>query len=456
MIPHNENISLKWNNHDVSCTEMQGRSLIAFHEAAKNCNWYNKLLTQYECTPSMVNNINDFRNLVPILTKESVFEAIRSEDLVPNTPGTIQIIMLSSGHTGKFSMGVISRKEVEEMSEKTDAFLEYIFGIREGEAFVINASSMGVRTFTGHTCCDTGPRSDLVVELLRNISPFYEKTVVIADPYLVKQIVEESIDEGIDYSNRKIWFISGGEWLPESLRKYVHKLIGKCGERPEEGFWSAIFGVTELGYPLFFETSQMVVMRSRMAEDSCSLGLKYIDKMGRCSVPFLFEYFKSQLFLEQINGLDGIPELVFTLPDPGRIIPMIRYKTGDTGELINVINQYASASSFGQVLFWGRSNNWLVTGTEKVMINDIRELLFADDRLATNITGYFTLEQQRKKVLLSIQLKRKGRRTVGMKNLLQDRLNYFYPSGIEVSLNGYYHFKQQMGLDMERKFNHLK
>jgi phenylacetate-coenzyme A ligase PaaK-like adenylate-forming protein len=450
----NEEIPLGGNGNCDTCFGTIKKPLAVFQKAARKSSWYKKLLSTYGCDASEIETYDDFCARVPVLTKESVFVDVPFHELISCSPSDIHSFMLSSGQTGKFSAGIITCKEQLELVFSTDRFLENIVGIKKGEAVIINASAMGVRTFTSHTCCDTGPRSDIVVELLRSVSPLYAKTVLIADPYLVKQIVEDAVDAGIDFAELKIWFISGGDWLPETLRLYVHSLTDKSALEPERGYWLAIFGVTELGYPLFFETPELITKRSWCASGNSTIKSTY--RMGKCITPFLFHYSTGQLFVEKVINDNGVPELVFTVLDEDRVIPMIRYKTGDIGEPVSTMISESEKLPFGNVVCWGRNNNWLMVGKEKVLINDIRELLFAEADLAMNITGYFTLEEQDGKPELSVQLKKNRLITPEMEALFCERVNHFYPIGLSVSFNNYHQFCQQMELDLERKFNHLK
>jgi phenylacetate-coenzyme A ligase PaaK-like adenylate-forming protein len=447
---------LKRNHPKKNQKKSEKKALRSFQSEVRSSGWYKTFLEKNQCPVSEIKSVRDFKNHVPLLSKEAVFNENHFSKLVKCNCRDFKSIMLSSGQSGNFSTGIITHPESRKLAFQTDLFLELLFGIKKSEAMIINASSMGVRVFTNHTCCDTGPRSDIVVKLLKEISPVFPKTVISADPNLIKQIVEESIEAGIDWTKLKVWIISGGDWFPETLREYVHKLIGKSAMLPENGFWSAIYGLTELGYPLFFETAQLAALRAKF----CSNPENYEDsltfKQGRCTTPFLFHHLQSSFYLETVDDENNVPELVFTTLKSSCALPLIRYNTHDVGELPDPDAFESSKYKLPLVAFWGRNQNWLSLKTSKVMVTDIKELLFTNFSLNEKITGFFTLQNNDGKAVLSIQLKKGRIATLPEVERFHQLINHVYPNMINFSFEKYHWFEEQMELDFERKFNHLK
>jgi phenylacetate-coenzyme A ligase PaaK-like adenylate-forming protein len=446
---------LKKNNRLKNRERTAKMAFKAFKRAARSAGWYRSFLKSKGCIANEIRSTNDFEKKVPLLSKETVFAQNSFADLVRCNTRKIQTVTLSSGHSGLFSKGIITRSEHRKLAVQTDLFLEIFFQIKKGEVLIINASAMGVRVFTKHTCCDTGPRADIVVALLKEVSPQYPKTVITADPHLIKQIVEDSIKAGFDWNSHDVWFISGGDWFPETLRGYVHGLIGKSASLPEKGFWAAIYGLTELGYPLFFETAQMAALRSGMASNRALFDHRFQYLQGKCTTPFLFNHLQSAFYVEQVDDENGVPELVFTTLDHKRAIPLVRYNTHDVGELLD-------ATAFGNlefplpmVAFWGRNQKDIQLSSDDVTITDIKELLFSDRELAAKITGFFTLQRGDDNAFLSIQLKKGAILSLEIEERFAERLIQVYPSGLKFSFGFYHNFIQQMELDFERKFNHL-
>ncbi len=447
---------LKRDHRQKKQEERAKKALRSFQKMGRTSGWYQTFLNKSGCKVSDIRLVSDFTKHVPLLSKESVFNKNPFIELARCNLREIQSVMLSSGQSGNFSTGIITRRENRKLAVRTDLFLNIFFGIKKREALVINASAMGVRVFTHHTCCDTGPRSDIVVTLLKEVSPSFPKTIISADPHLIKQIVEEAIVAGVDWSKLKVWFISGGDWFPETLRGYIHSLTGKSALIPENGFWLAIYGLTELGYPLFFETAQLAALRGEFYSHKDLISVRFSFQQGRSTTPFLFNLLQPSFYLEQVNDEGNVPELVFTTLDPSCAIPLIRYNTHDVGELLDPDVFEPSEFKLPMVAFWGRNQNWLGSTSTKVLITDIKELLFADYSLNAKITGFFTLQNNSGKAALSIQLKRGEIATPQEEDRFIELVNQFYPDEMMVTFEKFHRFDQQMELDFERKFNHLK
>lgn len=447
---------LKRNNIDKGRRRSALKAYRSFHSVAREMGWYNGFLKMNQCVASDIRSVDDFTKRVPLLSKDSVFTQNLFHELVRCPQGKIHSVMLSSGQSGKFSLGIITRKENRKLAKQTDLFLDLFFGIKRGEALIINASAMGVSVFTDHACCNTGPRSDIALSLLKEVAPNFKKCVITADPHLIKQIAEDLIRSGIDCSKLKIWFISGGDWFPETLRTYVHSIMGQSAQNPENGFWSAIYGLTELGYPLFFETAPLAALRSQFYSDRSLYEKQLTFRQGRCTTPFLFHHQPSLYYLEQVENQENIPELVFTTLDPSRAISLVRYNTHDVGELLHPDAFEHTGFNLPVVAFWGRNANDLRFPSGKIWITDIKELLFSNFMLNEKITGFFTLHQVHENAALDIQLKKGCVISDREEEEYRKLFSSIYPAGLEVSFKSYHGFEEQMELDFERKFNHLK
>jgi hypothetical protein len=108
------------------------------------------------------------------------------------------------------------------------------------------------------------------------------------------------------------------------------------------------------------------------------------------------------------------------------------------------------------IAFWGRNQNWLASTSTTVLITDIKELLFTDYSLNEKITGFFTLQGDNGKAALAIQLKRGKIATPQEEERFIQLVNQVYPAEMMVSFEKYHWVDQQMELDFERKFNHIK
>jgi phenylacetate-coenzyme A ligase PaaK-like adenylate-forming protein len=361
--------------------------------------------------------------------------------------------MLSSGNSGHFSMGLLTKKELKKAPVETDNFLSSFFGAVMDKTLIINASAMGVKVFSHFAISDTGPRTDLVIDLLKTVAPCYDKTFVVGDPLFIKQLAEESIEANVNWPELRCWFISGGDWMPETLRAYVHLLTNRNLLEPEKGFWFAIYGLTELGYPIFFETEELVGLRAKTNVDK---GTVYptVDHPRR-TTPFLFHYFPSRFCVETIENSDFEQELVFSTLDNDRLIKLKRYASGDCGELLNNGDGYGLKCPLPLVRFWGRLNNYLKVDGETVHVTDIKELLFENHAVASMLTGFFSLFRSNGEIGLDIQLKY-GFDPMDQKlKELLNRVDQLFHGRVSVCFKPFYQMHKFLVNDMERKFNPL-
>jgi phenylacetate-coenzyme A ligase PaaK-like adenylate-forming protein len=396
------------------------------------------------CTDNSQNKVLNF-NSAPIISKKDVFQNNNFNKLIEKNKGKIASIMMSSGTSGTLAFGVMKRAELKKAIKKTDRFLNAVFGLKKGESLVINALAMGVKVFTGHAVSDTGPRCDLVAAILENVAPYYNKVLVVADPLIIKQTVELLQTKKFDWTEQKMFFISGGDWLPESLRNYVYNICKMDKYKPHEGFWMSVYGITELGYPVFFETPELIIRRNKLRTASSSFD------PARISPPLQFIYNTNDFHVECIENPGGKHRIVVTTLNKERLIPLIRYDTGDLGRFA----KYKDKNGLPVILFWGRDNNCLNYGDKQIYVTDIKELLFKNKTLAAAITGHFIMFNKDKKVTLTIQLKPGASIAKIVAEELYLLINSIYPDVFEISFAKYHEVKHQMELDFERKFNPL-
>jgi|GEM_PF-6584226 len=386
-----------------------------------------------------------------ITNKYSVFTNRFIGDVVRNNKAKIASVMISSGTSGAYSLGLATRNELNDAHLATDFFMNLVFGAQPNNTFIINALSMGVRVFSHFTTSDTGPRTDLVIALLKMVSPYYEKTIVVGDVLFIKQLAEESVAAGVNWSKLKCWFVSGGDWMPETLRTYVHELTNKSANEAENGFWLGEYGVSEIGYPLFFETGELVKIRATLKPSASSES----DSFPKHTTPFVFHYLPASYFVETQPYGKGFSELVFSTLNQRRLIKLQRYASGDWGELLG--NEFSDKVTLQLPLvrFWGRLNNYVQVGNRTVHVSDVKELLFEDHGLAGLVTGFFSLYAKNGYVHLDVQLKYGTSADAFGVSLFTEQINYLYKGLVKVKFLEYYEMKKFLSLDFERKFNPL-
>lgn len=383
--------------------------------------------------------------------KASVFTDDYIGDVIQKNKAKIASVMISSGTSGSYSLGLITHTELKKAPLATDFFFGLVLGAKSGNTFVINALSMGVKVNSYFAISDTGPRADLVIALLKTISPYYDKTVIIGDVLFIKQLVEESMLAGINWQKMNCWFVSGGDWMPETLRTYVHDLTNKNPLKADNGYWLGEYGVSEIGYPLFFETDELVKIRANRLLNT------RLEKetFPEFTTPFIFHYLPGSYYLESLPYDKYFSELVFTTLSKTRLIKLQRYATGDWGELIKNDFSDKVTLQLPLVRFWGRLNNFIQVGKRLIYVSDIKELLFEDNGLAAMITGFFSMYLKNGLVQIDIQLKNGADINTFETRLFVEQIGFLYGGMVKVKFHQFIEMNKFLSIDFERKFNPL-
>ncbi len=437
------------------------QALKAFHHVYRTQKWYQHLCKTRGIEKKRVRTSGDFFQSVPILDKKSVFQDHSLEELLGKHMRKTRMIFPSSGRTGLLSYGVMSAADLNRATKTTDFFLRLFFGFEKRDTLIINCSAMGVRVFTRFTCCDVGSRPDLVAGLLKNLSGRYKNFVITTYPNFLKHLVEYCLKVGVVFKALNVFFFTGGDYFPESLRAYIHQITQKSFEQKQKGCWLGIYGLTEIGYPVFFETPATAVLRQFIQTQQ----LKETDFGDEhpfiVAKPFYFNYVPLHVYVENIP-VGEWNELAFT-----HLVKkqnqLVRYNSGDGGKLFDTDTQIWLQREFNKVSreygflilsLFGKSNDYITVNDKKIFFADIKEILFQNSGVAAGVTGYFTVTRQKGKCRLAVQLAKNKTMDKGCVDKMQKTLNELYPDIVNVEFVAYQNMVYQMGLDFERKFDH--
>lgn len=172
------------------------------------------------------------------------------------------------------------------------------------------------------TITSPGINLEEILETVRDVSPFYEQTVIVGYPPFVKSIVDEGIERGIDWKSLGVRLGLGGEGYSEEWRRHVAAKIGVDTSRDLLGV-SGGYGAADLGMSVGREYPLTVLIRQLATADPELAGALF----GDIGVPNLFQYSPSSYFIEEVDD-----ELVFSVLSG---IPLVRYRIGDRGGLIS-------------------------------------------------------------------------------------------------------------------------
>ena len=318
-----------------SLAEQSFRSALKlFNQAAKRVPAYKEFLRQASIDPTKIKTEADFR-LVPPVTKENYLKQFPTPDLLwDGDIAQAEIISMSSGSSGKPFFWFRGNKSTSDSVILHDRIFNTTFQTREKRTLFIVAFAMGTwigGTYTlralqeladhGHKIVSITPgiNKQEIIYILQKIAPYFEQTIIGGYPPFVKDILDEAVNEKIDfrYLNTKLLF--AGENFSEKWRDYVLEHIGS----PDPKFTTAaIYGTADAGM-LGHETPLSIYAR-RMACDNQELYDDFFP--GATNEPTLVQYDPLLRYFETDDN-----DLIFSVNNS---MPLLRYKILDKGRLV--------------------------------------------------------------------------------------------------------------------------
>ena len=435
-----------------------GKVIAAYQRAFNNSAAYRKLMEDRSIQPGEIKTMEDFREKVPVIDKNIFFTAFPfNEFIAPADFRNIKNVMTSSGFSGKFAYGADLKKGSKNARFFVDTALDLLFNACQKKTFLINATPMGVHVETSLPLAETSVRSDMVIALLQKVSPHYDQTIVIGDPYFIKKLVEEGCEAGIDWKKLNLSLILGQDWFPESLRSYLASRIDIDPDRDSDRFILATMGLTELGLNVFHETPETVRIR-RMAQQDVRLREELFGK-ERKACGYLFHYYPMRFYIEESS--EGA--LVFTTLSKSSVIPLIRYCSGDCGRLVSYDHLANLLAGFKLdhlrpflklplTTMSGRASNYLNLNDIRLYPEDLKLGLFEDAEAASRTTGYFVLSVDQGVPVIQLQLKPGLSPSGSLRNMFSKAFQQYVATELKITLYRYFEFPYGMELNYEKKF----
>jgi phenylacetate-CoA ligase len=446
---------------DALVAGTEQKVLSSFLSAAKKNTAYRNILENLSVKPSEIKTMGDFKARVPVINKDTYFDASPFNEIIaPRDFPKITDIMTSSGFTGKFAFGANLRKDAGKARFFVDMALDLLFHTSRKKTLLINCTPMGVHVETSLPLAETSVRSDMALAMLQRVSPFYEQTILIGDPFFMKKLVEEGCEAGIPWRNLGVSLVLGQDWFPETLRTYLASLMEMEADETSGRLILATMGLTELGLNVFHESPETMRIR-KMAQSDNRLHASLFGS-GRKAAGYLFHYYPMRFYIEE----DPHGSLLFTTLSKSAAVPLIRYQSGDSGRLVSYkdLQQILSGSGIAHLSpalklplasMTGRSASYLALGEKGIYPEDLKLGLFEDHDAAGKTTGYFVVEAGKDRPLVKLQLKEGITSSSSLKKRFIIALQKYTTPELEVKLYPYHEFPYGMELNYEKKFRNL-
>ena len=445
----------------------EDKAVRAFKNAAINIPAYRAYLKQHNVLSEGINSIDAFKEKVPIINKEKTFKLCSNEIKKLCLRGElrdVKTVISSSGHSGCFSFGLNTERELRSAQNEIDIALESIFSVKKKKTLLVNALPMGVKVNSAlTTVVDTSVRSDIVLAVVKTFWRCYDQIIIVAENSFAKKILEEGQEEGIDWKDHTIHLVLAEEILPENLRSYLANLLGvDLDSKKPKSIIGSSFGISEFGLNIFFETLQTIGLRRLMQHDD-KLKQALIGKEGNC-LPMIFQYNPLRFFVEETKVQDH-SHLVLTSLDCKTILPLIRYDIEDDGNILSYESlkqilesqeylEYLPELKLPLAIIWGRQT---LTTPQGLALRPgiIKETLYKNFETAKMITGYFRLSISGDELKIEIQLRHGRNVSAELEHAVKEILAKNLAIKTNIVFYPYREFPYGMELDYERKFEYI-
>ncbi|MFQ6044627.1 MAG: phenylacetate--CoA ligase family protein, partial [Candidatus Poribacteria bacterium] len=386
------------------------RLLSAFHRAASRVPHYKEFLAKKNVDVGSVKTLEDFINTVPPIDKNSYVQTCESLRRLC-VDGRIQdasLLARSSGFSGKPCTWPKSYAEEKEGQMDVAVFTEYFFDVSRYKTLLINAFLLGtwiggislsrLTITSGISLCATGPKIEEIIEIIESYKSEYDQIFICGYPPFLKMVVDRGmeIDAGFwhDKSVRFI-FVAGGEGFSEGWRDYINRCLDAQNRDEWDNYVISGFGASDLGITGFTETPGAARIRRIAHSNPEFASAMFGDDFG--SLPMLFPYNPLKYYVT-VNQ-EG--ELEFSTISPNALVPLIRYNLHDLGGTISYQEMETKLTSFGFdnnidlpfpfFYVFGRTTGEISVSGTLIYPENIREALFTDHEIATQVTGRFKM-----------------------------------------------------------------
>lgn len=303
-----------------------------FHFAAEHVPAYKDFLKKNNVDSEKITKFEDFEK-VPLTNKKNYLSKYPISQLLTNGSfNEMAAVTSSSGSSG--TPFYWPRFPVQDFgaAKGFDLFLTNTFDLDKKRTLHVNCSGMGVWTagdyislllkylsykYPNNTSVSPGIDMDTTVNLLKNLSPDFEQTIIYSYPPFVKDIVDNLPRKLIKKCNFKL--VVYGEPYTESWRAYMLKKIGSDFTTPHH--ISSVLGSAEGGL-IGSETISCTVARV-IAQKNRNIRIPLFNEPR---VPSLIQYNPLAKYIEIVDS-----NIVLT--NMGGL-PLIRYDTRDYGSII--------------------------------------------------------------------------------------------------------------------------
>lgn len=296
---------------------------------------YKKFLKKHKVDGNKINTLTDFKSL-PLMDKANYLRDNDYLDLFPNKNVSNSITFsATTGSTGEpffLPRGAEQDSQYEYMAE---LFLKNQFGVDNKKTLCILGFGLGIwigGLFTYRVLSDiarkgyklsivpAGPNKETYLKTLKQFAPYYDQVILMGYPPFLKDVIDESKSHGINLKKHKIRILTAAEGFTEKFRNYLAKTCGLA--EPLRDIIN-IYGTVEMG-TMAHETALTNLIKN-LADKNKKVFKAVFQQTFR--MPTLAQYYPQNVYMETQDG-----EILVS--GTGSLIPLLRYRFPDRGEVI--------------------------------------------------------------------------------------------------------------------------
>lgn len=402
-----------------------------YRTAAERVPAYDEFLRRERGEIPEVRSLDEFRAL-PLMDKKNYLTRFPlAKVCLDGTLRGAHVICRSSGSTAKPFYWPQLPEQERDLSTWLATELEDTFAVGSKPTLVIVALALGawisgelatwaLRSLaieSGNiTLLTPGLNRDEVVDMIAEFSPHFQQTLIYSYPPFAKNIVESAVERGIPVQDFNIRLRLAGEGYSEKFRDYVNALLGH--DRNDIASIASGYASTDFGR-VGKETPLAVAVKRVLHEKDCAAAI-----LGCDTIPSVCQFNPAGFYLEAVDG-----ELVIT---KHQAVPLIRYRSGDRGELIGYEEFLARFNAAGIdllaelqarggdplavkplpfVLVHGRADGGITFYGANIPVAQIRDILEGSSPFREHFTGNFQIRKSSDEKLdpvLELQLEEKS------------------------------------------------
>ncbi len=408
--------SLGRTKEDEFLSSVPDRVIKVFRHAIRNVPGYRCFLEQRGIGAGTITCFDEFHEQVPILDKQTWFGRRFAEIAAKDRLSDVAAFFSSSGQTGFFSLGTETHAEQRTAALFLEFALQKMFSALERRTLLVNCLPMGVRAHTRTIpVAETSVREDVVLALLNKVKEEFDQVILLGEHLFLKHVVEEGLSqrEHVEWKKLRIHVVTGAEFVAENFRTYLASLLGIDVGDPSGGSVNINFGLSEISPSIAHENWHTIQIRRLAYEHSEFRKALMGTGCGFC--PTVMQYNPTQFYLETDTRNAERPELLVTVLDTLRCIPIIRYNTGDHARTLTHSEVSGVLRDFGRedlippirlpcLLLWGKCRPFK-QGFATVYPEQVKEAIYVDGSVAAALTGNFHIGGGHAAPCIKFQLK---------------------------------------------------